>query len=76
MANKFCFEALDKSLRDILQSRYKNSCEKPFGGLTVVCGGDFRQILSVVPKSRRADIVDASLNSFYLWSFFKIYEQK
>ena len=26
---------------------------------------DFRQILSVVPKGRRADVVDTSLNSSY-----------
>ncbi|KAK9190000.1 hypothetical protein WN943_018600 [Citrus x changshan-huyou] len=31
---------------------------------------------SVVPKGTRADIVDASLNSSYLWPFFKIYKLK
>ncbi|XP_062075588.1 uncharacterized protein LOC133779672 [Humulus lupulus] len=41
MANKFCFEALDKTLRDILRTRFENSSNKPFGGLTIVCGGDF-----------------------------------
>ncbi|KAH9687645.1 ATP-dependent DNA helicase [Citrus sinensis] len=76
MAHKFCFEALDKTLRDILRTRYENTSIKPFGGLTIVCGGDFRQILPVVPKGTRADIVDASLNSSYLWPFFKIYELK
>ncbi|XP_062075050.1 uncharacterized protein LOC133779064 [Humulus lupulus] len=74
MANKFCFEALDKTLRDILRTRFENSSNKLFGGLTIVCGGDFRQILPVVPKGTRFDIVDASLNSSYLWPFFKIYE--
>ncbi|XP_062093540.1 uncharacterized protein LOC133799547 [Humulus lupulus] len=64
----------DKTLRDILKTRYENSATKPFGGLTVVCGGDFRQILPVVPKGTRADIVDSSLNSSYLWSFFKVYQ--
>lgn len=42
MANKYCFEALDKSLRDLLLERYLNSKEQPFGGMTVVLGGDFR----------------------------------
>ncbi|XP_062099807.1 uncharacterized protein LOC133805653 [Humulus lupulus] len=74
MANKLCFEALDKTLRDILRTRFENSSNKPFGELTIVCGGDFRQILPVVPKGTRADIVDANLNSSYLWPFFKIYE--
>ncbi|XP_059311363.1 ATP-dependent DNA helicase PIF1-like [Lycium ferocissimum] len=76
MANKFCFEALDRTLRDILRVKYENSSDKPFGGLTVVFGGDFRQILPVIPKGRRADIVDASLNSSYLWPFLRIYELK
>uniref|UniRef100_A0A803PB99 ATP-dependent DNA helicase n=1 Tax=Cannabis sativa TaxID=3483 RepID=A0A803PB99_CANSA len=74
MENKYCFEALDKTLRDILRTRYENSTTKRFGGLTIICGGDFRQIFPVVPKGTRSDIVDASLNSSYLWLFFKIYE--
>ncbi|KAH0735831.1 hypothetical protein KY285_011538 [Solanum tuberosum] len=76
MANKFCFEALDRTLRDILRVKYENSSDKPFGGLTIVFGGDFRQILPVIPKGTRADILDASLNSSYLWPFFTIYELK
>ncbi|XP_062118001.1 uncharacterized protein LOC133831642 [Humulus lupulus] len=74
LANKFFFEALDKTLRDILRTRFENRSNKPFGGLTIVCGGNFRKILRVVPKGKRADIIDASLNSSYLWPFFKIYE--
>ncbi|XP_024965800.1 uncharacterized protein LOC112506002 [Cynara cardunculus var. scolymus] len=65
MAHKFCFEALDKHLRDIFTTRFPNSNEKPFGGLTVVCGGDFRQFLPV-PKGTKGDIIDASLSSSYL----------
>ena len=58
----------------IFTTRSPNSKEKPFGGLTVVCGGDFRQILPVVSKGTRGDIIDASLNSSYLWPYFKILE--
>ncbi|GJZ31344.1 ATP-dependent DNA helicase PIF1-like protein [Tanacetum coccineum] len=32
---------------------------KIFGGMTVLLGGDFRQILSVIPNGKRADIVQA-----------------
>jgi ATP-dependent DNA helicase PIF1 len=39
----------------------------PFGGKTVVFGGDFRQVLPVVRKGSRAQIVAASLWSSYLW---------
>ncbi|XP_009798815.2 uncharacterized protein [Nicotiana sylvestris] len=72
----YVFEALDKTLRDILWVRYENRSDKSFGGLTVVCGGGFPQILPVIPKGTRADIVDASLNFSYLWPFFTIYELK
>ncbi|XP_074377790.1 uncharacterized protein LOC141719318 [Apium graveolens] len=76
MTHKYHFEALDKTLRDLLSTRYDNSRSKPFGGLTVVCGGDFRQILPVIPQGERADIIDASLNSSYLWPHFEIFELK
>jgi hypothetical protein len=41
MAHRNCFKALDKSLRDILWCTNKNSDSRPFGGMTVVLGGDF-----------------------------------
>ena len=47
--------------------------KKPFGGMTVVLGGDFRQILPVVPKGRREHIVNASIKRSYLWNHFEVY---
>ncbi|XP_031108399.1 uncharacterized protein LOC116012864 [Ipomoea triloba] len=44
----------------------------PFGGKTVVLGGDFRQILPVIPKGTRQDIVGATINSSYLWRYCKV----
>lgn len=41
MANKFCFVALDKALREILLFRSLDTFERPFGGMTVMLGGDF-----------------------------------
>jgi hypothetical protein len=72
MANKICFEALDRTLRDILRNKNENSSKKPFGGMTVVLGGDFRQILPVLPKGKRHNIVGASIKRSYLWQHFKI----
>ncbi|KAM0832093.1 hypothetical protein ACQ4PT_065114 [Festuca glaucescens] len=72
MANKICFEALDRTLRDILRHKNENSSKKPFGGMTVVLGGDFRQILPVLPKGKRHNIVGASIKRSYLWQHFKI----
>ncbi|KAK1358497.1 ATP-dependent DNA helicase [Heracleum sosnowskyi] len=54
MTNKYCFEALDKTLRDIISTQYKESRSKPFGGITMVFGGDFRQILPVIPQASRS----------------------
>ncbi|XP_031097006.1 uncharacterized protein LOC116001257 [Ipomoea triloba] len=67
MMHKHCFEALDRTLRDLLRFSDPHSNKKTFGGKTVVLGGDFRQILPVVPKGSRQDIVSASINSSYLW---------
>nr|XP_040256214.1 uncharacterized protein LOC120973949 [Aegilops tauschii subsp. strangulata] len=74
MANKHWFEALDKSLRDILRFTNASSADKPFGGMTVVMGRDFRQILPVIPKGRRSHIVDASLKHSYLWNHFEEFQ--
>jgi hypothetical protein len=55
-------EALDKSLRDVMDRP-----ELPFGGKTIVFGGDFRQVLPVVRRGSRAQVVGASLRMSYLW---------
>ena len=73
MTNKHYFEALDKSLRDILRFTNQNSDERPFGGMTVVLGGDFRQILPVITKGKREHIVNASIKRSYLWKDFQIF---
>jgi hypothetical protein len=60
------FEAVDRTLRDLMQSDDAQATEKIFGGKTVVLGGDFRQILPVIPKGGREDIVSASLPRSHL----------
>lgn len=44
-----------------------NESELLFGGKVVVFGGDFRQILPVIPKGTKYDSIDASLVKSYLW---------
>ncbi|KAG2684047.1 hypothetical protein I3760_10G061100 [Carya illinoinensis] len=61
MSRKETIEALDRMLKDV------NDSELSFGGKVVVFGGDFRQILPVVPKGTRQQQIDASLVSSYLW---------
>ncbi|XP_045829948.1 uncharacterized protein LOC123921446 isoform X3 [Trifolium pratense] len=69
MINRSAFEAFDRTLRDIMSNHVGGASEIPFGGKTVVFGGDFRQILPVVPKGGRPDIVHATINSSPLWRF-------
>ncbi|CAN1801725.1 ATP-dependent DNA helicase PIF1 [Linum perenne] len=67
MAHKYCMEALDRTLRDLRQGHSTNNEELPFGGISVVFGGDFRQILPVIKKGSRSEITGASLKKSYLW---------
>ncbi|XP_022003995.1 uncharacterized protein LOC110901476 [Helianthus annuus] len=66
MNHKHAFEALDRTMKDIFK------CEMTFGGKVMVFGGDFRQILPVVPNGSRRDIVNASITSSYIWSSCKV----
>ena len=60
MMHKMAFETLDRTLRDILDN------DHPFGGLIIVMCGDFRQLLQVVPKGSRPQIVMASIRESYI----------
>lgn len=42
------------------------------GGKTIVLGGDFRQILPVIRKGSRQDIVGAAVNSSKIWNGCKV----
>ncbi|XP_074347225.1 uncharacterized protein LOC141686063 [Apium graveolens] len=57
MQHRHAFESVDRSLRDVMSAIDKRRTKKPFGGITVVFGGDYRQILPVIPKTSRAEIV-------------------
>ncbi|XP_028791065.1 ATP-dependent DNA helicase PIF1-like [Neltuma alba] len=67
MVQRYCIEAFDRTLRDIMHANF------PFGGKSIVMGGDFRQILPVIPKGSRADIVNACVTSSYLWDYCTIF---
>jgi len=72
MINRLAFEAFDRTLRDIMNNVVDEALDIPFGGKVIVFGGDFRQILPVIPKGGRADIVHATINSSPLWSVCKV----
>nr|GEU40512.1 DNA helicase [Tanacetum cinerariifolium] len=62
-----CFEALDMTLRDVLDAP-----KKLFGGKTIVLGGDFRQTLLVKKGASKPEIVSASIAASELWPHFKV----
>ena len=61
MQHRHIMETVDRSFRDICDS------DKPFGGHTVVFGGDFQQILPVIVKGSRPQIVGACIQCSILW---------
>ncbi|WVZ95295.1 hypothetical protein U9M48_041079 [Paspalum notatum var. saurae] len=65
--HKHCFEALDRTLRDIMASKDSALSLKQFGGITVVLGGDFRQTLPILPNARKQEILSASITRSHLW---------
>ncbi|XP_076935959.1 uncharacterized protein LOC143602871 [Bidens hawaiensis] len=72
MSDRRCFEALDKTLRDLLANPLI-----PFGGKSIILGGDFRQtlgnpIFSVKKKASKNEVINSSLPRSYLWSHFKL----
>ncbi|POM61620.1 Helitron helicase-like protein [Phytophthora palmivora] len=63
MMHRACFEAVDRSFRDIM----KNELE-PFGGKVMAFSGDHRQILPVLKDATRAETLEACFKSSPLWS--------
>ncbi|XP_050877853.1 uncharacterized protein LOC127081663 [Lathyrus oleraceus] len=66
MTNKNCLEALDLSLQDICSNN------APFGGKVLIMGGDFCQVLPVVRKCTKAQMISACIVQSHLWDHTKI----
>lgn len=75
MTYKHAFKALDKTLRDM---KTKNSSYGYvfFGNKVILFGGDFRQILPVVRKGNRTQIVNASIKRSEFWKKTQILKLK
>ena len=61
MTNRCAFEALDCTLRNLTRNDHL------MGGICTLLCGDFRQILPVIPRGTRGNIVDACVKKSYLW---------
>jgi hypothetical protein len=70
MQHRHCQEAVDRTLRDIRGN------DKLFGGITVVFGGDFQQILPVIFKGSRPEVVGACIQRSYIWRELKVLHLK
>jgi len=71
MQHKYAIDSVDQSLRDLLKRP-----DAPFGGITVVFGGDFQQTLSVVPRGSRQQIIASSFVQGNLWCHIKVFYLK
>ena len=61
MAPSHALTIVDRLLREL------TAIDLPFGGKTIVFGGDFRQVLPVVPHASRATLVSTSIKRNDLW---------
>ena len=55
VTNRYALEALDCLLKDILD------CDAPFGGKVMVLGEDFHQVLLVVQKGTKTQMISACI---------------
>ena len=72
MTHEHCFEALDRSLSDVIHCKNGEPSKLSYGSKVVVFGGDFRQVLPVIPKDTRQDIVFVTLNYSHIWNECKV----
>jgi len=61
MQHRHIHDAVDRTLQDIRNS------DALFGGLSIVFGGDFQQILPVVERGSRPEIVAACIQKSHVW---------
>jgi len=74
MMHMHVFEVVNRSLQDIMAVINPTFKFLPFGDLVVVFGGDFRQILPVVPRGTRGDVVAAALNHSNIWQHVCVFK--
>ncbi|KAL8153385.1 hypothetical protein V2J09_011145, partial [Rumex salicifolius] len=73
MTQRYAFEALNRTLQDIMGIKNENNRQKILGGIPVLLGGDFWQILPVITKGRRQEIVQACISISPLWDQCEVF---
>ncbi len=72
--HRHVFEAVNRSLQDIMAVINLAFKFLPFGDLVVVFGGNFQQILLVVPRGTRGDVIVAALNRSNIWQHVRVFK--
>ncbi|EGT58490.1 hypothetical protein CAEBREN_29913 [Caenorhabditis brenneri] len=70
MSPKASLETVDTLFRKLMD------VDIPFGGKTVVLGGDFRQVLPVMDKGGAAEQIANSIKKSGLWQLFQVFHLK
>uniref|UniRef100_A0A8R1I4Z2 ATP-dependent DNA helicase n=2 Tax=Caenorhabditis japonica TaxID=281687 RepID=A0A8R1I4Z2_CAEJA len=70
MISKTALETADFVLRDLPDSPFS------FGGKRIVLGGDFRQILPVIRRGTKTDLINNCIKNSYLWNQFQNFKRK
>ena len=74
MNHRYLMEGLDRTLRDLMAGPNQTADDMPpFGGKIIVLGGDFRQVLPVMRRASRAQIVDSCIKRSSLWRAFDVF---
>ena len=64
MQHKACFEAVNRTLNDVCRT----GDQRLFGGIPIVLGGDFAQILPVIRRGARQLTMLASIRHSSVWN--------
>ena len=68
MAPRDGVNAVDTLFRELMSEDPNVPSNKPFGGAVFLFGGDFRQILPVVPHGSRTEILSSCMKNSKCWS--------
>ncbi len=74
MMHMHVFEVVNRSLQDIMVVINLAFKFVPFGGLVMVFGDDFRQILPIVPCDTKGDVVATALNRYSIWQHVHVFK--
>ena len=64
---------IDVSSKQLTTFRDVREVDKPFGSITIIFSGDWRQILPVIRHGRRAHTIRATIKQSVLWKHVHVY---